>query len=253
MLLPEIPDIYIEKSPLFRMHTMKTPTLIMFGTRDTSEQGWEHFRAMQQAGVAPVRFILFPGAGHGPTKLSHRKRKMNEELAWIDRYLLGEEKEINEAFDEMSPLAYGLKKAEAKRSGHLLGELVNDASGGVLVPETAEFEGPARLGIILAVRQELIYSFLLHSYRDLNVIVSRKSVLTTRQIVQAYLFSVIFLAAIVDYTSIDYHTLLDLDVKLFLVNRAISHMNVLNHFASGNAKDSRKPVCQNRIAISKLI
>jgi dipeptidyl aminopeptidase/acylaminoacyl peptidase len=95
MRLPEIPDVYIEKSPIFRMHTLRTPTLIMFGTRDTSvptEQGWEHFRAMQQSGAAPVRFILFPGAGHGPTRLSHRKRKMTEELAWIDRYLLGREK-----------------------------------------------------------------------------------------------------------------------------------------------------------------
>ena len=54
-----MPDVYIEKSPLLRMHTMKTPTLIMFGTRDTNvptEQGWEHFRAMQQSGAAPVRF-----------------------------------------------------------------------------------------------------------------------------------------------------------------------------------------------------
>ncbi len=133
-------DIYIEKSPLFRMHKMKTPTLIMFGTADTNvptEQGWQHFRAMQQAGVAPVRFILFPGSGHGPTKLSHRKRKMNEELAWIDRYLLGEEKPVNAAFDEKSPLAYGLKKASVARSGHLLGKLED----GVLVPETEAFAG----------------------------------------------------------------------------------------------------------------
>jgi len=53
------------------MHTMKTPALIMFGTQDTNVptgQGWEHFRAMQQGGVAPVRFIL------------HRKRKISEEL-----------------------------------------------------------------------------------------------------------------------------------------------------------------------------
>ena len=70
MHLPEMPDVYIEKSPLFRMHTMKTPTLIMFGTRDTNvptEQGWEHFRAMQQSGVAPVRFILFLSASYYPT------------------------------------------------------------------------------------------------------------------------------------------------------------------------------------------
>ena len=47
------------------------PTLIMFGTRDTNVptgQGGEHFRAMQQAGVAPVRFI------------PHRKRRISEEL-----------------------------------------------------------------------------------------------------------------------------------------------------------------------------
>ena len=36
MRLPEIPDVYIEKFPLLRMHTMKTPALIMFGTRDTN-------------------------------------------------------------------------------------------------------------------------------------------------------------------------------------------------------------------------
>ncbi len=146
----EMPDVYIEKSPLFRMHTMKTPTLIMFGSQDTSvptEQGWEHFRAMQQSEAAPVRFILFPGSGHGPTKLSHRKRKMEEELSWIDRYLLGREKEINEAFDEKSPLAYELKKAEVKRAGRLLGEMALGAgeksADGVLVPETAEIEALA--------------------------------------------------------------------------------------------------------------
>jgi dipeptidyl aminopeptidase/acylaminoacyl peptidase len=133
-------DLYIEKSPLFRIHTMKTPTLIMFGTKDRNvptEQGWQHFRAMQQSGAAPVKFILFPGAGHGPVMLSHRKRKMNEELAWIDFYLLGKAKEINEAFEEDSPLAYELKKAGAARSGRLLGEMID----GILVPETAEIAG----------------------------------------------------------------------------------------------------------------
>lgn len=136
----EKPDVYIEKSLLFRMQEMKTPTLIWFGTNDThvhTEQGWEHFRAMQQSGVAPVRFMLFPGAAHGPTKLSHRKRKMAEELAWIDRYLLGKVKDVNEAFDEKSPLAYEIKKAGAARSERLFGEMTN----GVLVPETAELAG----------------------------------------------------------------------------------------------------------------
>ena len=131
------------------------------GPKDTSVptgKGWQHFRAMQQSGAAPVRFILFPGSGHGPTKLSHRKRKISEELAWIDRYLLGEQKPVNEAFDEKSPLAYELRKAEAARSGRLLGKIVggsgdaegsetNKVSGGVLIPETAEFEGLPRVKV----------------------------------------------------------------------------------------------------------
>ncbi|MDD3641972.1 MAG: prolyl oligopeptidase family serine peptidase, partial [Candidatus Krumholzibacteria bacterium] len=136
----EIPETYMEKSPLFRMHELRTPTLIMFGSQDTSVptgQGWEHFRAMQQSRAAPVRFILFPGAGHGPGKLSHRERKMNEELAWLDRWLLGKEPEGDKRFDDGAPLALALKKAGVERSVGLLGSLEN----GVLVPETVDLKG----------------------------------------------------------------------------------------------------------------
>ncbi|RMI02402.1 MAG: S9 family peptidase, partial [Calditrichaeota bacterium] len=83
---------YIEKSPLFRMHRVVTPTIIFFGTEDRAvptEQGWEHYRALQQLGKAPVRFILFPGQPHGLQRLSHQRRKMEEEIAWFDRYLFG--------------------------------------------------------------------------------------------------------------------------------------------------------------------
>ncbi len=81
---------YIKKSPLFRMERVVTPTLIFFGTEDTSvptEQGWQHYRALQQIGKAPVRFILFPGEAHGLRKISHQRRKMEEEIRWFDRYL----------------------------------------------------------------------------------------------------------------------------------------------------------------------
>lgn len=136
----EMIDTYIEKSPLFRLEEMQTPTLIMFGTEDTNvptEQGWQHFRAMQQIGKAPVRFILFPGATHGLSKLSHQRRKMEEELAWFDRHLFGRHIEKNEAYDEKSPLAQSLARAKAGRSGDLFGEMTD----GILVPEVAEMEG----------------------------------------------------------------------------------------------------------------
>ncbi len=136
----EIPQVYVDKSPLFRIQNLKTPTLIMFGSKDTSvptEQGWQHFRAMQQIGIAPVRFLLFPGAGHGLVKPSHRKRKMNEELAWFDKYLFDSFEKKNEAFDDSSPLAYALRKSKIEKVGYLVGREV-DAS---ICPEIVEADG----------------------------------------------------------------------------------------------------------------
>ncbi len=133
-------EAYIAKSPLFRMEEMKTPTLIMFGAKDTSvptEQGWQHFRAMQTIGAAPVRFLLFPGAGHGLAKLSHQRRKMNEELAWFDTYLFGIERETDTALDDASLLAQELRKAGVGRVGHLIGVEAN----ATLLPEFTELDG----------------------------------------------------------------------------------------------------------------
>ena len=136
----DIPEIYVEKSPFFRMRDLKTPTLIMFGSNDTSvptEQGWEHFRAMQQIGTTPVRFLLFPGEGHGPRKLAHQKRKMEEELDWFDKYLFDTYEEKNEAFDDKSLPAFSIEKSKIARSDALYGETKN----GVVIPELVEAAG----------------------------------------------------------------------------------------------------------------
>ena len=127
---------YIEKSPLFKMDKVTTPTIIFFGTNDTSvptEQGWQHYRALQQIGKTPVRFLLFPGEPHGFRKLSHQKRKMEEEIAWFDKYLFETYKKPNEAFKKDSPLALEFKKRKIskvvgyygiKEKGSLIPEVV---------------------------------------------------------------------------------------------------------------------------------
>ena len=59
---------------------MKTPALIMFGTQDTNVptgQGWQHFRAMQQAGVAPVRF---PGQALAQEEEDQRGARLDRPL-----------------------------------------------------------------------------------------------------------------------------------------------------------------------------
>jgi dipeptidyl aminopeptidase/acylaminoacyl peptidase len=108
----EDPQLYIRKSPLYRMDKVKTPTIIFFGTEDKNvptEQGWQHYRALQHFGQTDVKFILFPGEPHGPRKYVHQRRKMEEELLWFDKYLFGTAKDENEALKPESALAAMLK------------------------------------------------------------------------------------------------------------------------------------------------
>jgi len=65
-------------------------------------------------------------------KLSHQRRKIEEELAWFDKYLFKTAEEKNEALKPGSPLAIALKLKNIKRSGSLYGAVV----AGKLVPET---------------------------------------------------------------------------------------------------------------------
>lgn len=102
------PDFYVKKSPLFRMEKVVSPTIIFFGTEDRqvpTEQGWQHYRALQHYGKTPVRFLLFPGEAHGLRKYAHQKRKVEEELAWFDRHLFGIAPEDNPSLKPASPLA----------------------------------------------------------------------------------------------------------------------------------------------------
>ena len=127
-------EAYITKSPLFDMEKVKTPTIIFHGSEDRAvprDQGWEYYRALQQIGQTPVRFLWFPGQPHGLQKISHQLRKMNEEIAWFDRYLYGKADKSNEAFKEDSPLAMLLKKEKAAKTNGLFGQMKN----GVLIPE----------------------------------------------------------------------------------------------------------------------
>ncbi len=131
------PEVYVAKSPLFAMEKVTSPTLIFFGTRDTSvptEQGWEHYRALQQIGKAPVRFLLFPGEPHSPRKTTHQLRKLREELAWFDRYLFGRAPERKPHLKDAAPLGVLARSHGLHRTGDVLGE---PGPGGVPLPQTA--------------------------------------------------------------------------------------------------------------------
>lgn len=84
------PELYVRKSPAFRLGNVRTPTIIYQGTEDRnvpSGEAWTYFRTLQQAGNAPVRLVLFPGEPHIVRRYPHQHRKIAEDLAWFERYL----------------------------------------------------------------------------------------------------------------------------------------------------------------------
>ncbi len=129
------PDLYRAKSPFFQLEKVTTPTIIFHGDKDTAvptQQGWMHFRALQQLGKVDTRFILFPGEPHGLLQLAHQKRKIDEELAWFDRFLFKTSDDSEKAVKEDSPLAVLRSSSNFAHINGAWGVL----DQGVLRPET---------------------------------------------------------------------------------------------------------------------
>jgi dipeptidyl aminopeptidase/acylaminoacyl peptidase len=136
----EDPQLYIKMAPLYQFDKVRTPVLLIHGTEDRTvptHDGWAQYRTLQQHGKAEVRFVLMPGEKHSLAKLAHQRRKLEEELAWFDRYLFKTAKNEMLAFKPDSPLSRALKLHGARRADGRYGVLVKDA----LVPETIVHDG----------------------------------------------------------------------------------------------------------------
>jgi len=137
----EDPQLYIKKSPFFKLDTVKAPVLIFHGTADTNvplAQSWSYFRALQFHEKVPVKFVVFPGEPHGPRKLTHQLRKIDEEIAWFDRYFFKEGPAANEAVKSGSPLDGALKGKSIARSGPFYGASFAGKGKSVLIPEVVK-------------------------------------------------------------------------------------------------------------------
>jgi dienelactone hydrolase len=150
----EAPELYVAKSPFFRLTEVTTPTIVFTGTEDTNvppHQSWNLFRALQQLGRAEVRLVLFPGEPHGLREIASQRRKIEENLAWLDRHLLAPEEEGRAS----AVRAAGVRDVESIRPGSRLEALVErsraartadgrlgvELEDGTLVPETVRFAG----------------------------------------------------------------------------------------------------------------
>ncbi|MGD8441059.1 MAG: S9 family peptidase [Holophagae bacterium] len=84
------PEHYVKGSPLYGLGSATTPTLIHVGGDDPRVPP-AHSRGLYRAlriylGV-PTELVVYPGAHHGLTTYTHRKAKMDWDLAWFERYL----------------------------------------------------------------------------------------------------------------------------------------------------------------------
>ena len=136
----EKPEVYLEKSPFFKLHEVTTPTLVHTGTADRNvppHQSWSLFRVLQQEGKAPTKLLLYPGEPHSLQKPAHQRRKIEEDVAWLDLYLFDHEGSKVAAVKEESLLAGLLATAGAARVQNAYG-LEKD---GKLTPETVSLNG----------------------------------------------------------------------------------------------------------------
>jgi dipeptidyl aminopeptidase/acylaminoacyl peptidase len=83
------PAIYEKSSPIKFIKNVKTPTLVIVGEHDAecpSAQSYEFWHALRSLNV-PTQLIVYPGEGHLFLKPENQVDRMNQTLAWFDKYL----------------------------------------------------------------------------------------------------------------------------------------------------------------------
>lgn len=88
----ETPDVYRKTSPTYGLGNVTTPTLIHVGGADERcPPGHSRMlhRALKEYVKVPTELIVYPGEPHGLTRYANRKAKMEWDIAWFDKYVLG--------------------------------------------------------------------------------------------------------------------------------------------------------------------
>jgi dipeptidyl aminopeptidase/acylaminoacyl peptidase len=89
------PEKYHKASSTYQLGKIKTPTLIhVGGNDDRCPPGHSRmlYRALKEYLHVPTELVVYPGEGHGLMKYSNRRAKMEWDLAWLDRHVMGKKK-----------------------------------------------------------------------------------------------------------------------------------------------------------------
>jgi dipeptidyl aminopeptidase/acylaminoacyl peptidase len=83
------PAVYEKSSPIHFIKNVKTPTLVIVGERDAecpASQSYEFWHALKALGV-PTKLIVYSGEGHMFIEPKHQVDRLEQTVAWFDRYL----------------------------------------------------------------------------------------------------------------------------------------------------------------------
>ena len=83
------PAVYEKSSPIHFIKKVKTPTLIIVGERDAecpAPQSYEFWHALKTLHV-PTQLIVYPGEGHMFVKPENQAGRLDQTIAWFDKYL----------------------------------------------------------------------------------------------------------------------------------------------------------------------
>ncbi len=86
------PEKYHKASSTYQLDKIRTPTLIHVGANDERcppGQSRMLYRALKEYVHVPTELIVYPGEGHGIAKYRNRRAKMEWDLAWLDRWVMG--------------------------------------------------------------------------------------------------------------------------------------------------------------------
>ncbi|CAF4377331.1 unnamed protein product [Rotaria magnacalcarata] len=85
----EVPQNYLNESPIYHLSQVRTPTHIITGEKDVQVDSSQSFileRGLHYLGI-PVQLLVFPNEGHELNKNPwHGKMKVREELKWLHKY-----------------------------------------------------------------------------------------------------------------------------------------------------------------------
>jgi len=87
----------LERSPIFHAGGSRTALLIAGGTDDERvhpEQSLQLYRALKLIGQTPVRYVRYPGEGHGNRKAAARDDYGRRLLRWMDHFVRDRKSEL---------------------------------------------------------------------------------------------------------------------------------------------------------------